>query len=164
VTADDGKKRVLELRREIDAHNEAYYVGDAPTVSDSEYDALFLELKGLEEAHPELRDPDSPTQRPGAAPSSRFPPAPHLRPMLSLANVFDRETLEEFDGRVRKALPGTDVRYTVEPKLDGLALSLLYEGGELVRAATRGDGSSRRNCTPEAATSFPRASRCAARS
>jgi DNA ligase (NAD+) len=152
VTVADVKERVLELRREISAHNEAYYVGDAPTVSDSEYDALFLELQALEQAHPELQDADSPTQRPGAAPSSRFPPASHLRPMLSLANVFDRETLEEFDGRVRKALPGTDVRYTVEPKLDGLALSLLYEGGELVRAATRGDGSTGEDITANART------------
>jgi DNA ligase (NAD+) len=152
VAAGDAKERVLELRRVLAEHNDAYYRRDAPTVSDAEYDALFRELETLEREHPELADPASPTQRPGAKPASRFAPAPHLRPMLSLANVFDRETLEEFDKRVRKALPDAEVRYAAEPKLDGLALSLLYEDGTLVRAATRGDGSVGEDVTPNART------------
>lgn len=146
------EQRVLELRRLVAEHNEAYYQRDAPTVSDAEYDALMRELEDLERAHPELRDPSSPTQRPGASPVAAFGPAPHLRPMLSLANVFDRATLEEFAARVKKALPGQDVRYAVEPKLDGLALSLLYEDGVLQRAATRGDGSTGEDVTANART------------
>ena len=146
------KKRADELRRVIVAHNDAYYRRDAPTVSDAEYDELLRKLEALERDHPELADPASPTQRPGAKPASRFAPAPHLKPMLSLANVFDRETLEEFATRVNKALPEAEVRYTVEPKLDGLALSLLYEDGVLVRAATRGDGTIGEDVTPNART------------
>ncbi|MFN2375814.1 MAG: NAD-dependent DNA ligase LigA [Candidatus Binatia bacterium] len=146
------EQRALELRRLIAGHNEAYYQRDAPTVSDAEYDALLRELEELEKAHPELRDPSSPTQRPGASPVAAFRAAPHLRPMLSLANVFDRATLEEFAARVKKALPGQDVRYAVEPKLDGLALSLLYEDGALQRAATRGDGSTGEEVTANART------------
>lgn len=152
MAARKGKQRVLELRRLIAEHNEAYYRRDAPTISDAEYDALFRELEALELAHPELGDPSSPTQRPGAKPAAGFAPAPHLRPMLSLANVFDRATLEEFDARVRKALTGAEVHYAVEPKLDGLALSLLYEHGTLVRAATRGDGTVGEDVTANART------------
>lgn len=146
------KQRALALRRELASHNDAYYRRDAPTVSDAQYDELFRELDDLEREHPDILDESSPTQRPGAKPTSRFPAALHLRTMLSLANVFDRVTLEEFDGRVRKALPDADIRWTVEPKLDGLALSLLYEDGVLVRAATRGDGSTGEDVTANART------------
>ncbi len=145
-------ERAAELRRLIDAHNDAYYRRDAPTVTDAEYDALFRELENLEQAHPELRDLFSPTQRAGARPSSRFAPAPHLRPMLSLANVFDRDELEDFAARVRKALGDVEVGWAVEPKLDGLALNLLYEGGVLTRAATRGDGTTGEDVTANART------------
>lgn len=136
----------------IEAHNDAYYRRDAPTVSDAEYDALFRELENIEQAHPELRDLFSPTQRAGARPSSRFAPAPHLRPMLSLANVFDRGELEDFAARVRKALGDVEVDWAVEPKLDGLALNLLYERGLLTRAATRGDGTTGEDVTANART------------
>lgn len=146
------KQRVAELRRQIAEHNEAYYQRDAPTISDAEYDEMMRELEGLEQAHPELVEPSSPTQRPGARPAAGFRPAEHLRPMLSLANVFDRTGLEEFAARVAKALPGQDVRFAVEPKLDGLALSLLYEDGRLVRAATRGDGTTGEDVTANART------------
>ncbi|HEY2775123.1 MAG TPA: NAD-dependent DNA ligase LigA [Candidatus Binatia bacterium] len=152
MAAGKARSRILELRRTIAEHNDAYYRRDAPTVSDAEYDALFRELEQLERAHPELDDPSSPTQRPGARPSTTFAPSPHLRPMLSLANVFDREGLEEFHARVRKALPNADVRYAVEPKLDGLALNLLYEEGRLARAATRGDGTTGEDVTANART------------
>jgi len=152
MAARSAKQRVLELRREIAAHNQAYYQHDAPTISDTEYDELFRELEALEREHPELADPASPTRRPGAAPAARFAPVPHLRPMLSLANVFDRATLEEFDTRVRKSLREDAVRYAVEPKLDGLALSLLYEDGALVCAATRGDGTTGEDVTANART------------
>ncbi len=146
------RQRVLELRRIVADHNDAYYRRDAPTVSDAEYDALFRELEELESANPELHDPASPTQRPGATPSARFAPSPHVRPMLSLANVFDRESLEEFAARVKKALPAADVEYAVEPKLDGLALNVLYEDGVFVRAATRGDGTTGEDVTVNART------------
>jgi len=152
VAARKAKQRILALRRLIAEHNEAYYQRDAPTVSDAEYDALMRELDALELEHPELADESSPTQRPGAKPAAGFRPAPHLRPMLSLANVFDRVSLEEFAARVKKALPNDEVRYAVEPKLDGLALSLLYEDGLLVRAATRGDGSTGEDVTSNART------------
>ncbi|MFN2427877.1 MAG: NAD-dependent DNA ligase LigA, partial [Candidatus Binatia bacterium] len=152
MAARTARQRVLELRRLIAGHNEAYYQRDAPTVSDAEYDELMRELESLEQTHPELLDPSSPTQRPGAKPAAAFQPAPHLRPMLSLANVFDRASLEEFAARVRKAIPQDPVRYAVEPKLDGLALSLLYENGRLVRAATRGDGSVGEDVTANAHT------------
>ncbi len=146
------KKRVAGLRRQIAEHNDAYYQRDAPTITDAEYDELMRELEALEQAHPELVDPTSPTQRPGARPAAGFRPAGHLRPMLSLANVFDRAGLEEFAARVAKALPNQDVSFAVEPKLDGLALSLLYEDGRLVRAATRGDGTTGEDVTPNALT------------
>jgi len=135
------RARAEELRREIDEHNRRYYLLDAPTISDAEYDALLRELEQLERAHPDLVIEQSPTQRPGAPPSERFAPSRHLRPMLSLANAFGREDVEEFDARVRKGLGIDEVIYVVEPKLDGVAVNILYENGELVRAATRGDGS-----------------------
>ena len=152
MAARKAKQRVLELRRLLAEHNEAYYQRDAPTVSDAEYDALFRELQDLEQANPELLDSSSPTQRPGAGPAAGFRSVPHLRPMLSLANVFDRASLEEFAARVKKAMPHEDVRFAVEPKLDGLALSLLYEGGLLIRAATRGDGTVGEDVTQNART------------
>jgi DNA ligase (NAD+) len=146
------RERVLELRRIVTGHNEAYYQRDAPTVTDTEYDELLRELEALELKNPDLHDPSSPTQRPGAKPVTTFGPVVHLRPMLSLANVFDRASLEEFAARVARALPNRDVDYAVEPKLDGLALSILYEDGAFVRAATRGDGTTGEDVTANART------------
>jgi DNA ligase (NAD+) len=132
-------ERAVELRKLLREASHRYYVLDAPTLSDAEYDRLFVELSRLEDEYPDLIVPDSPTQRVGASPSERFAKVTHKRQMLSLGNIFDDGELLEFDERVRK-LVGDEVRYVVEPKLDGLAVALLYEGGRFVRGATRGDG------------------------
>lgn len=139
---------VERLRAEIDTHNYSYYVKDAPTIPDAEYDRLFRRLQELETAHPELIAPDSPTQRVGAAPLPAFEEVRHHVPMLSLGNAFTEEELYAFDKRIRDRLK-TDatIEYAVEPKLDGLAVSLLYEDGKLVRGATRGDGYTGENIT-----------------
>lgn len=145
-------KRVAELRREIEAHNRRYYLLDAPTISDAEYDRLLRDLDRLEKKHPEHATADSPTQRPGAPPLDAFKQAKHLQPMLSLANALDTTELEDFLDRVEKGLGRTDIVYVCEPKLDGVAVNLLYEKGELVRAATRGDGAVGEEITPNART------------
>jgi len=134
------RARVESLRREIEEHNYRYYVLDAPTISDAEWDALFRELQQLEERYPELVTPDSPTQRVGAAPLAAFASVKHVVPMLSLNNAFSEEDIEAFDRRVREALGVDTVAYYCEPKFDGLAISLRYEHGRLVEGATRGDG------------------------
>ncbi|MGH7539388.1 MAG: NAD-dependent DNA ligase LigA [Gemmatimonadota bacterium] len=141
MTASDpsGEERVRELREEIRHHDHLYYVEDAPEISDEEYDRLFHELKALEEDHPELRTPDSPTQRVGGVPLDEFPTVEHAAPMLSLDSSAAAAELERFDQRMRKAL-GDAVRYVIEPKLDGASVELVYEKGRLVQAATRGDG------------------------
>jgi DNA ligase (NAD+) len=133
-------KRAEELRDELRRHEHAYYVLDAPLVSDAEYDALFRELVALEEANPELVTPDSPTQRVGGVASDQFAKVRHRSPMLSLQNAFEEEEIRGFDRRVR-AVVGDEVTYVVELKIDGMAISLTYRGGRLTRAATRGDGS-----------------------
>jgi DNA ligase (NAD+) len=143
VTATDPRERAAELRAQIEYHNKRYYELDAPEITDAEYDALMRELRELEREHPELRTPDSPTQRVGAAPSGRFPKVRHSVPMLSLANAFTEEDVQEFVGRIRRFLrldPDTVIEFTAEPKIDGASLSLRYEKGVLVRGATRGDG------------------------
>src|SRR4029077_10794938 len=127
------RERAEELRREIEAHNHAYYVLDAPTVSDAEYDRLFRELQQLENEHPELRSPDSPTQRVGGAAQATFAKVVHGVPMLSIRN----EDAQKFDERCRKALGVDEIEYAAEPKLDGLAVTLVYEQGELTLGATR---------------------------
>ncbi len=136
-----------QLRQEIRRHDYAYYVKDEPTISDFEYDALMRQLIELEKAHPELVTPDSPTQRVGGAPLSEFAQIKHAQAMLSLGNVFSREELNSFDKRVRDGLidagllgNGQEVEYNCELKFDGLAISLRYEQGKLIHAATRGDG------------------------
>lgn len=135
-------RRAAELRRQIDHHNYLYYVLDAPEIPDAEYDRLLRELQQLEADHPELVTPDSPTQRIGHAPAAGFAEIRHLEPMLSLDNAFSEEELEAFDRRVRERLEvDREVIYAAEPKLDGAAVSLVYEDGILVRGATRGDGS-----------------------
>ncbi len=131
---------IAQLRDEINQHNYLYYVLDAPDISDSEYDRLLRELQRLEALHPELISPNSPTQRVGAAPIKAFGTVRHTLPMLSLDNAFDEEEVSSFDRRVRERLAVDEVEYVVEPKLDGLAISIRYEHGLLVQAATRGDG------------------------
>lgn len=133
--------RAAELRALIARHDHAYYVLDAPSIPDAEYDALFRELQALETAKPERITPDSPTQRIGGAPVAGFAEVRHRQPMQSLNNCFDEAELAEFDRRVREGLGRESVRYVAEPKLDGLAVSLIYEQGVFVRGATRGDGS-----------------------
>jgi DNA ligase (NAD+) len=137
---DSASARAERLRNELHEHNHRYYVLDDPKISDAEYDRVFRELQALEEQHPELRTPDSPTQRVGAAPSARFAEVKHLQPMLSLNNCFSEDELRDFDRRVREGLGREEIEYVAEPKLDGLAISLLYENGVFKRGATRGDG------------------------
>ncbi|MGA7802428.1 MAG: NAD-dependent DNA ligase LigA [Gammaproteobacteria bacterium] len=136
----DAAKRVEALREQISHHNYRYYVLAAPEISDAAYDRLLRELQDIESQFPELVTSDSPTQRVGAAPAEGFGEVRHEVPMLSLSNAFSDQELADFDRRVREGLDVHHVDYTAEPKLDGLAVSLLYEDGELVRAATRGDG------------------------
>jgi DNA ligase (NAD+) len=147
------KARAIELRRLIDHYNYRYHVLDDPEVADAVYDALYDELVALEEAHPGLVTPESPTQRVGAAPSERFRKVDHLAPMGSLDKVTSAETLTKFADDVRRRL-GTDesVAYLVEPKIDGLAVSLLYENGLYARGATRGDGQRGEDITPNLRT------------
>ncbi|MEL7560123.1 NAD-dependent DNA ligase LigA [Stutzerimonas chloritidismutans] len=150
TSAQTAAERIAELRSEIDAHNYRYYVLDEPSVPDAEYDRLFKDLKALEAEHPELVSPDSPTQRVGGAALAAFGQVRHEVPMLSLGNAFEEQDLIDFDRRAREGLDlpsgdlfgdGVELEYSCEPKLDGLAVSLLYENGQLVRGATRGDGS-----------------------
>jgi DNA ligase (NAD+) len=140
VAAGSSAQRVRFLREAIEQANYQYHVLDAPEINDEAYDALMHELVRLEQEHPELQTPDSPTQRVGATPSGAFAAYPHAVPMLSLSNVFDEEELRAFDGRVRK-LAGEIPGYVCELKIDGLAMSLRYVDGSLVSAGTRGDGS-----------------------
>lgn len=134
------RERAEVLGRELEHHNYRYYVLDDPEIPDAEYDRLLRELQALEARYPELLTPDSPTQRVGAKPLASFAEVEHRLPMLSLANALDEQELREFDRRVREGLEAEVVRYSAEPKLDGLAISLCYENGILVQAATRGDG------------------------
>ena len=132
---------IARLRQELEEHNYRYYVLDAPLISDQAYDQLFRRLQQLEQDNPELASADSPTQRIGSEPASHFESVTHEVAMLSLDNAFDDEEMLTFDRRLRDRLEQeTELAYCAEPKLDGLAVSLLYEAGELVRAATRGDG------------------------
>src|SRR2546430_6809654 len=133
-------KRAADLRQKIEKANYEYYILDQPTLDDAAYDALLRELIEIEEAHPELVTPESPTQRVGIAPSTRFAPVQHASPMLSLSNVFDEAELRAFDQRVRKALGRDEVGYVCELKIDGLAMNLTYMDGKFVQGATRGDG------------------------
>lgn len=140
-----------ELAARIEEHQFAYYVNDAPTVSDAEYDDLLEQLKALEDEHPGLRTPDSPTQRVGGTFSTEFTPVEHLERMLSLDNVFSPEEMTEWLERAERDA-GADIHYLCELKIDGLAINLLYEDGVLVRAATRGDGTTGEDVTLNART------------
>ncbi|QBK13338.1 NAD-dependent DNA ligase LigA [Thermoactinomyces vulgaris] len=137
---EEAKKRVLELHDEINEHNHRYYVLDDPAISDAEYDRLMRELMALEKKFPELKTPDSPTQRVGGEPLPYFEKVEHTAPMLSLGNAFDEQDLRDFDERVRKAAGRQNVRYVCELKIDGLAVSVKYEDGRFVLGSTRGDG------------------------
>ena len=144
----DIEKRVAELRATLDNYNYQYYVLDNPTVPDAEYDRLLRELQQLESEHPELVSADSPTQRVGAKPDNGFEEVTHELAMLSLDNAMTDEELVSFDKRIKDRLKSSaDIEYVCEPKLDGLAVSLLYENGKLVRGATRGDGTTGENIT-----------------
>jgi DNA ligase (NAD+) len=145
TTADTAARRAEELRKQLEYHNHRYYVLDDPEISDSDYDVLLNELRDLEAEHPELRTPDSPTQRVGAEPLDKFPEVRHLQPMLSLANARNEEELAAWVLRserylARQGVEMGDVHFVTEPKIDGLAITLVYEDGVLVRGATRGNG------------------------
>ncbi len=158
-TKDDVRRRIEQLRRELADHDFRYYVLAQPIVSDAEYDRVFQELKRLEVEHPEFQSPESPTQRVSGSIQTDFKPVRHTVPMLSLANVFNEQDLRAWDERVRKLLAAEGrqsaeeaVAYATEVKVDGLAVSLLYEEGRLVRGATRGDGLQGEDVTPNLRT------------
>ena len=134
------KSKISSLRKKLLHHEHLYYVLDRPEISDAEYDRLFRELSDLEEEHPELKTPDSPTQRVGAPPLKEFKTVTHRTKLLSLDNAFSFEELENFDRRVREALGKEKIDYVCELKIDGLAISLIYDNGIFVRGSTRGDG------------------------
>ena len=140
MTGTKVQARVKDLRVLLERYAYYYYVLTAPEVPDAQYDRLFLELQSLEEKHPDLITKDSPTQRVGSAPLAGFSEVRHVVPMLSLANAFGDDEVLDFDRRCRKLIETSRIQYVAEPKLDGLAVSLTYEDGQLVRAATRGDG------------------------
>ncbi|TBR06964.1 MAG: NAD-dependent DNA ligase LigA, partial [Lysobacter sp.] len=139
--------RAEQLRRLVAEANHRYYVLDDPSIPDAEYDALLRELEAIETAHPALATGDSPTQRVGATPASSFRPLRHAVPMLSLSNAFTDEEVADFVRRIEQALDIRDPVFSAEPKLDGLAVSLRYEEGRLVTAATRGDGATGEDVT-----------------
>ncbi len=144
----DAEQEIQSLRDQINEHNHRYYALDDPEITDSAYDRLMNRLKALEAEHPELITSESPTQRVGAAPLAAFGQIRHERPMLSLDNAFNEEDLNDFDRKVRERLGNADsIEYACEPKLDGIAVSLLYENGRLIRGATRGDGTTGENIT-----------------
>ncbi len=135
------EKEILDLRREIDKHNYQYYVLDDPLISDAEYDKLFSRLLELEKERPDLATADSPTQRVGAPPLEKFKTVQHTLPMLSLSNAADREEMKEFEDRIKRFLKTTQpIEYMVEPKIDGLAVELVYDEGRFTVGSTRGDG------------------------
>ena len=146
------EQQIQQLRDEINHHNYLYYVLDTPEIPDSEYDRLLRKLQALETEYPEFITPDSPTQRVGATPLAAFQQVKHDVPMLSLNNAMDEQEVEDFDRRIREKLAADKITYTAEPKLDGLAVSLLYEDGILVRGATRGDGTSGEDVTQNVRT------------
>lgn len=134
------RQRIEELRAEIERHNRLYYIDTAPEITDREYDQLLQALEKLENEFPEFQSPTSPTQRVGGAPLDHFESVRHAVPMMSLSNTYSKEELVEFDRRIRKLIPEEIFSYILEPKIDGVAISLRYENGELVQALTRGDG------------------------
>ena len=150
--AKEVRERIAELREAIEGHNYRYHVLDEPSIPDAEYDRLMRELQKLESEHPQLVTPDSPTQRVGAEPLAAFETVRHEVPMLSLGNAFNFDEIEQFHARALKTLETDHVDYVAEPKLDGVAISLRYEDGRLVRGATRGDGYTGENVTSNVRT------------
>lgn len=144
--------RMRELISILAKHNHAYYVMDAPSISDAEYDQLFHQLKALEQQYPDLIQPDSPTQKVGGQALAKFQSVQHTVPMLSLGNVFNEDDLKAFDQRIRERLPNQPYAYEVELKFDGLAVSLWYENGQFVRGVTRGDGETGEDITHSVST------------
>jgi len=140
-------KRITELRKIIEYHNKRYYQQDAPEISDTEYDRLMRELQDLENLYPESYSPSSPSQRVGAAPLTKFASLHHPSPMFSLANAFSSEEIIEFDHRIKRLTGVDEIAYVAEPKLDGLAVNLIYENGFFIKGATRGDGSTGEDVT-----------------
>ncbi|MBP7598946.1 MAG: NAD-dependent DNA ligase LigA, partial [Pseudoxanthomonas sp.] len=139
--------RIADLRRQLEDANYRYYVLDEPSIPDAEYDRLLRELEALEAAHPDLVTADSPTQRVGNAPAGKFAEVRHAIPMLSLGNAFSDEEVQDFVRRIADRLKRPALRFSAEPKLDGLAISLRYEGGAFVQGATRGDGATGEDVT-----------------
>src|SRR5918995_6545184 len=155
LTEKQAKAEHARLEAEIAKHDAAYYQKDAPTVSDAEYDALRRRYEAIEEAFPSLRTLESLSRKVGATPARGFAKVRHAVPMLSLQNAFDAEEVADFVGRIRRFLnlkEDEPVAFTAEPKIDGLSMSLRYEDGALVRAATRGDGSEGEDVTPNIKT------------
>jgi len=152
MSATRPERRAAELRELIDEHNYRYYVLSQPSISDREFDALLDELLRIEAEHPELIVPDSPTQRVGSDLTQSFPTVTHARPMLSLANTYTHDELREFDRRVRDRIGNESYSYVTELKIDGVAISLIYENGLLVRGATRGNGEQGDDITPNIRT------------
>lgn len=140
MTESEAKMRIEQLHSELSRHNILYYVEAQPELSDREYDRLYDELKRLEEQFPALITPDSPTQRVGGQALKEFRSVAHLKPMMSLDNTYSFDELRDFDGRVRKWLPGEPIQYVLEPKVDGCSISIRYENGEMSLGTTRGDG------------------------
>src|ERR1043166_2334885 len=148
----EAKARHAELVEEIRQHDHAYYVLAQPTIGDQQYDRLYRELIDLEAQFPQLITPDSPTQRVGGEPLKAFKPVQHLQPMLSLDNTYSQEELREFVNRVQRLLPNEKLEWTVEPKVDGVAINLRYEKGAFTCGATRGDGTTGDDITPNLRT------------
>jgi DNA ligase (NAD+) len=146
------KKEIEKLRAELERHNRLYYLDAAPEITDFEFDAMMKRLEALEAEHPELFDPNSPTQRVGGAPITSFPTVIHEPPMLSIENSYSLDELREWHGRVCRGLGRDEVEYEAELKIDGVSISLLYENGQLTRAATRGDGVRGDDVTPNVRT------------
>jgi len=140
MTPQEATKRHIALTEQLRSHDYAYYVLAQPTISDQEYDRLYRELSDLELQFPELCTPDSPTQRVGGAPLKQFHPVQHLRPMMSLDNTYSQAEVREFVARVQRLLPGAQLEWVVEPKVDGVAINLRYQKGKFTTGATRGDG------------------------
>src|SRR6188472_3889711 len=139
-TKRSAQKRITELQRQVEDHNRRYYQEAAPVISDREYDELYRELLELEKRFPQLASSESPTHKVGGAPLDSFAQITHRVPMLSLDNTYSESEVAEFYRRLQKALPDEPIPVVIEPKVDGVAVSLLYEKGELRHAATRGDG------------------------
>ena len=152
LSLEDAEQRLAALRREIERHNRLYYELESPQLTDADYDVLFRQLLELEDRYPELVTPDSPSQRVGVAPSEAFAKVGHRTPMLSLNNAFAHEEVREFDRRIRRALGNASIRYVTELKIDGLAISLLYEDGLYRVGATRGDGYTGEDVSPNVKT------------